>query len=167
MTNDVVLSSVVLYIVIPLAAGIISRAMLLRSHDPDWIQNVFLARLKPFTIIALLATLVIIFAFQGEVILSKPFHILLIAVPLLIQVYFNAGLAYWLAWRLKVPFSIAAPAALIGSSNFFELAVATSISLFGHHLGRDVGVRGRRAYRSARHALGMLGVQPKPGMVCG
>ena len=127
----VLLYSVVLYIVIPLAAGAASRAALLRINGPAWFEGVFLARLKPVTVVALLATLVIIFAFQGEVILGKPSHIVLIAVPLLLQVYFNSGLAYGLAWWLRVPHSIAAPGALIGASNFFELAVATAISLFG------------------------------------
>ncbi|HWR21489.1 MAG TPA: ACR3 family arsenite efflux transporter, partial [Verrucomicrobiae bacterium] len=128
---DVLLYSVLLYIVIPLAAGAASRTTLLRTHGPAWFEDVFLARLKPVTIVALLATLVIIFAFQGEVILGKLSHIMLIAIPLLIQVYFNSGLAYGLAWRLRVPHAIAAPGALIGASNFFELAVATAISLFG------------------------------------
>jgi ACR3 family arsenite transporter len=128
---DVLLYSVVLYIVIPLAAGAVSRATLLRTRGPAWFEGAFLARLKPVTILALLATLVIIFAFQGEVILGKLSHIVLIAIPLLIQVYFNSGLAYGLARWLRVPHSVAAPGALIGASNFFELAVATAISLFG------------------------------------
>jgi ACR3 family arsenite transporter len=128
---DVLLYSVLLYIVIPLAVGAASRAMLLRTRGPAWFEGVFLARLKPVTIAALLATLVIIFAFQGQVILGKLSHIVLIAIPLLIQVYFNSSLAYGLAWWFRVPHSVAAPAALIGASNFFELAVATAISLFG------------------------------------
>ena len=128
---DVLLFSVLLYIVIPLAAGALSRTVLLETRGAAWFEGVFLARLKPLTIAALLATLVIIFAFQGEVILGRPSHIALIAVPLLIQVYLNAGLAYGLARWLSVPHSVAAPGALIGASNFFELAVATAISLFG------------------------------------
>jgi len=128
---DVLLYSVLLYIVIPLAAGAGSRAALLRRRGAAWFDGVFLARLKPITIAALLATLVIIFAFQGEVILGKVSHIVLIAVPLLVQVYLNSGLAYGLARWLHVPHSVAAPGALIGASNFFELAVATAISLFG------------------------------------
>ncbi len=128
---DVLLYSVLLYIVIPLAAGVASRTALLRTHGPTWFEGVFLARLKPVTIVALLATLVIIFAFQGQVILGELSHIVLIAIPLLIQVYFNSGLAYGLARWLRVPHSVAAPGALIGASNFFELAVATAISLFG------------------------------------
>ncbi len=128
---DVLLFSVLLYIVIPLAAGALSRAVLLKTRGAAWFEGVFLVRLKPVTIAALLATLVIIFAFQGEVILGKVSHIALIAVPLLIQVYLNSGLAYGLARWLRVPHAIAAPGALIGASNFFELAVATAISLFG------------------------------------
>ena len=128
---DVLFYSVLLYIVIPLAAGAASRAILLRTRGPAWFEGVFLARLKPVTIVALLATLVLVSAFQGAVILERLSHIVLIAVPLLIQVYFNAGLAYGLARWLRVPHSVAAPGALIGASNFFELAVATAISLFG------------------------------------
>ena len=128
---DVLFASVVLYIVIPLAAGAVSRSVLLRRRGGAWFHHAFLPRLKPISVGALLATLVLIFAFQGEVILGKVSHIALIAVPLLIQVYFNASLAYGLAYWLRVPHSIAAPGALIGASNFFELAVATAISLFG------------------------------------
>jgi ACR3 family arsenite transporter len=128
---DVLLYSVVLYIVIPLGAGAVSRTLLVQARGLPWFEEIFLARLRPVSIAALLATLVLIFAFQGEVILSKLSHIGLIAVPLLIQVYFNSGLAYGLARWLRVPYSVAAPAALIGASNFFELAVATAISLFG------------------------------------
>ena len=128
---DVLFYSVVLYIVIPLGTGALSRAVLLRRRGPAWLDGVFLPRLKPVSIAALLVTLVLIFAFQGEVILGKLSHIVLIAIPLLIQVYFNSGLAYGLARWLRVPHSVAAPGALIGASNFFELAVATAISLFG------------------------------------
>ena len=128
---DVLFYSVLLYILIPLAAGAGSRALLLRARGSAWFEGVFLAQLKPVSIIALLATLVLIFAFQGEVILGKLSHIVLIAIPLLIQVYFNSGLAYGLARWLRVPHSVAAPGALIGASNFFELAVATAVSLFG------------------------------------
>jgi ACR3 family arsenite transporter len=128
---DVLLYSVLLYIVVPLAAGAVSRILLLRARGLPWFEGIFLARLKPVSVAALLATLVLIFAFQGEVILGKLSHIGLIALPLLIQVYFNSGLAYGLARWLRVPHSVAAPGALIGASNFFELAVATAISLFG------------------------------------
>jgi len=128
---DVLFYSVVLYIMIPLGAGALSRAALLRTRGAVWFEGAFLPRLKPVSVTALLATLVLIFAFQGEVIVGKVSHIVLIAIPLLIQVYFNSSLAYGLARWLRVPHSIAAPGALIGASNFFELAVATAISLFG------------------------------------
>jgi ACR3 family arsenite transporter len=128
---DVVLYAVLLYVVIPLAVGAISRPVLLKARGQEWFQGVFLARFKPVTIVALLATLVIIFAFQGAVILSQLSHIVLIAIPLLIQVYFNSGLAYGLGLWLRIPHAVAAPAALIGASNFFEMAVATAIALFG------------------------------------
>jgi ACR3 family arsenite transporter len=128
---DVLLASVLLYIVIPLTAGALSRSLLLRARGPVWFEGIFLARLKPVTIVALLLTLVLIFAFQGAVILGRLSHIVLIAIPLLIQVYFNSGLVYGLARWFRVPHAVAAPGALIGASNFFELAVATAISLFG------------------------------------
>jgi ACR3 family arsenite transporter len=128
---DVLITSVVLFIVIPLVAGYFTRRILINSRGEEWFNTNFLNPLKPVTIIALLLTLVIIFAFQGEVITGNWFSIVLIAVPILIQVYFNSGLAYGLAKYFKVPHSIAAPGALIGASNFFELAVAVAISLFG------------------------------------
>ncbi|MBU2700390.1 ACR3 family arsenite transporter [Sporomusaceae bacterium BoRhaA] len=129
--KDVLFMSVVLYIVIPLVAGYFTRRFLLGTKGEAWFHTRFLAPLKPVTIIALLATLIIIFAFQGEVILGNWFNIILIAIPITIQVYFNSSLAYFLAKYFKVPHCIAAPGALIGASNFFELAVAVSISLFG------------------------------------
>ena len=95
----------------------------------------FMHRLQPVSLIALLATLVLLFAFQGEQILAQPLVILILAVPILIQVYLNAGLAYWLSRRFGVAWCVAAPAALIGASNFFELAVAAAISLFGLNSG--------------------------------
>lgn len=129
--TDVLFMSVLLYIVIPLVAGYITRRALITSHGEEWFTTKFLAPLKPVTILALLATLVIIFAFQGDVITNNWFSIILIAIPILIQVYFNSALAYGLSKYFKVPHSIAAPGALIGASNFFELAVAVTISLFG------------------------------------
>jgi ACR3 family arsenite transporter len=137
---DVLLFSVFLYIVIPLALGYTSRKYLLKTKGTEWFENSLLVALKPVTIIALLVTLVIIFAFQGEVITSNYFNILLIAVPILIQVYFNSSLAYGLNRYFHVPFSIAAPSALIGASNFFELAVAVAISLFGLTSGATLAV---------------------------
>ena len=137
---NVLLFSVFLYIVIPLLLGYTSRKYLLKTKGPVWFENTLLVALKPVTIIALLVTLVIIFAFQGEVITSNYFNILLIAVPILIQVYFNSSLAYGLNRWLHVPFDIAAPSALIGASNFFELAVAVAISLFGLQSGATLAV---------------------------
>ncbi|WP_333594229.1 ACR3 family arsenite efflux transporter [Anaerospora hongkongensis] len=133
--KDVLFMSVLLYIVIPLIAGYLTRRLLISAHGEEWFNTKFLAPLKPVTIIALLATLIIIFAFQGEVITNNWFSIVLIAIPILIQVYFNSTLSYGLAKYFKVPHSIAAPGALIGASNFFELAVAVAISLFGLQSG--------------------------------
>jgi len=127
----VLLYSVVAFIVIPLVLGSVSRSVLLPTKGADWFEKRFLAALHPVTILALLATLVFIFAFQADNILGKWFHVLLIAVPILIQVYFNSSLTYGLMRLFKVPYAIAAPGALIGASNFFELAVATAIALYG------------------------------------
>lgn len=127
---ETLLLSVLLYIVIPvIVAQAVRRAMLL-TGKPSALTNL-LARLGPVSLVALLTTLVLLFGFQGEQILRQPLVIALLAVPILIQVYLNAGLAYWLSRRLGVAWCVAAPAALIGASNFFELAVAAAISLFG------------------------------------
>ena len=128
---DTLLLSVVLYIVVPLIAGYITRVILIRNKGALWFDNVFLKRLGPVTIIGLLLTLILLFSFQGEVILNNPLHIGLIAVPLIIQTFFIFAIAYGGARLLRIPHQIAAPAALIGASNFFELAVATAIALFG------------------------------------
>ena len=127
----VLLISVVAFIVIPLSLGGSLRAWLRRRHGAEWFERDLIPRLAPVTMGALLATLVLIFAFQADNILEKPFHVALIAVPLLVQVYFNSSLAYGLMKVFRVPHSVAAPGALIGASNFFELAVATAIALFG------------------------------------
>jgi arsenite transporter len=127
----VLLYSVFIFVVIPLAAGSISRSVLIRRKGAEWFTNRFLAVLHPVTVLALLATLVMIFAFQAENITTRIFHVLLIAVPILIQVYFNSSLAYGLMRLFRVPYAVAAPGALIGASNFFELAVATAIALYG------------------------------------
>jgi ACR3 family arsenite transporter len=118
-------------VVIPLTFGYFTRVRLIRAKGFAWFQSKFLPRLKPFTIIGLLLTLIILFSFQGGIILSNPIHILLIAVPLTIQTYliFIIGYAWCKVW--KVDRTVAAPAAMIGASNFFELAVAVAISLFG------------------------------------
>jgi ACR3 family arsenite transporter len=121
--------------VIPLTIGVLLRHWLIRQHGKTWFEDNLLLRLAPVTIGALLATLVLIFAFQAENITGKAVHVFLIAIPILFQVYFNASLAYGLMKWLNVPYSVAAPGALIGASNFFELAVATAIALFGPESG--------------------------------
>jgi len=127
----VLLYAVAIFIVIPLAAGTALRAYFIRAHGAKWFEKQLLPRFAPVSTVALLATLVLIFAFQADNILGKPFHVLLIAVPILLQVYFNSSLAYGLMRLFKVRHAVAAPGALIGASNFFELAVATAIALFG------------------------------------
>lgn len=127
----VLLYSVVAFIVIPLALGALSRSILLRTAGREWFEGRFLAFFKPVTTLALLATLVLIFAFQADNLTGRSLHVVLIAIPILIQVYFNAGLAYGLMKLLRVPHNVAAPGALIGASNFFELAVATAVALYG------------------------------------
>lgn len=127
----VLLYSVVAFIVIPLTAGVALRIWLTRAHGRQWFNEVFLPKFSPVTIVALLATLVLIFGFQSDNIRGRYFDVILIAIPILIQVYFNSSLAYGLMRFFKVQHSIAAPGALIGASNFFELAVATAIALFG------------------------------------
>jgi ACR3 family arsenite transporter len=128
---DVLLYSVGVFIVVPLALGSLSRALLIRRNGADWFERSFLPRFQPVAVGALLATLVLIFAFQAENLTSRFFHVVLIAIPILIQVYFNSSLAYGLMRALRVPYGVAAPGALIGASNFFELAVATAIALYG------------------------------------
>ncbi len=127
--------SVFLFVVIPLFGGYISRRSIIKKKGMDYFENVFLKKFDNITIIGLLFTLVIIFSFQGKAILSNPLHIALIAVPLIIQTFFIFFVAYGWAKAWKVNHEIAAPAALIGASNFFELAVAVAISLFGLHSG--------------------------------
>jgi len=127
------LLSVLLYIVVPVVIAQIWRRLLLQVGRGAFDRT--LARLQPLSLVALLATLVLLFAFQGEQILAQPIVIAILAVPILIQVYLNAGLAYWLSRRFGVAWCVAAPAALIGASNFFELAVAAAISLFGLNSG--------------------------------
>jgi len=129
--SKVLITSVVVFIVIPLAAGWLTRTMLLKSHGKEWFEQKFLPKFHPVTIGALLLTLVLIFAFQAENLTSRWFAVLLLAVPITLQVYFNSSLAYLLMRWLKVPHNVASPGALIGASNFFELAVAVAITLFG------------------------------------
>ncbi|MCW2394604.1 MULTISPECIES: ACR3 family arsenite efflux transporter [unclassified Sphingobium] len=131
---ETLLLSVGLYIVVPVIAAQALRRMVLASGGQAALDRL-LAGLGPISLLALLTTLVLLFGFQGEQIVARPLVIALIAVPILIQVYLNAGIAYWLSRRLGVAWCVAAPAALIGASNFFELAVAAAISLFGLQSG--------------------------------
>ena len=131
---DTLLLSVLLYIVVPVIAAQLIRRHVIASGGQSALQRL-LALLAPVSLVALLTTLVLLFGFQGEQILAQPLVIALLAVPILIQVYLNAGLAYWLSRKFGVAWCVAAPAALIGASNFFELAVAAAISLFGLHSG--------------------------------
>jgi ACR3 family arsenite transporter len=127
----VLVTSVVVFIVVPLTAGWLTRTALLKSHGKDWFEKSFLPKFHPVMIGALLLTLVLIFAFQSKNLTTRWLAVLLIAVPIVIQVYFNSGLTYLLMRRLRVEHNIAAPGSLIGASNFFELAVAVAITLFG------------------------------------
>ncbi|MBT8059054.1 MAG: bile acid:sodium symporter, partial [Gammaproteobacteria bacterium] len=132
---DTLVLSVVLYIVLPVIAASLWRRRLMRGKGGEERLRRVLDRMHPVSLAALLLTLVLLFGFQGRQILDRPVIILLLAVPILIQVYFNSGLAYWLNRKLGVAHCVAAPSALIGASNFFELAVAAAISLFGLQSG--------------------------------
>lgn len=123
--------STVLFVVIPLTAGYITRKTVIKNKGLEYFNNIFLKKFDNITITGLLLTLIIIFSFQGEIIINNPLHILLIAVPLTIQTFLIFGIAYGWAKVWKLPHSVAAPAGMIGASNFFELAVAVAIALFG------------------------------------
>jgi arsenite transporter len=127
--------SVLAFIVIPLIIGVVLRHWFIAQQGKAWFEDHVLPRFGPIAMVALLAMLVLLFAFQADNLTGKTWHVALIAVPILIQVYFNASLAYMLMKWLHVPHSVAAPGALIGASNFFELAVATAIALFGPESG--------------------------------
>lgn len=127
------LLSTVLYVVLPLAAGVVTRHLLQRRSAQA--VSHFVAALKPWSVVGLIATVVLLFGLQAQTIIAKPMVIGLIAVPLVLQTYGIFFLAWWLARRMKLPHNIAGPACLIGTSNFFELAVAVAISLFGLHSG--------------------------------
>ncbi|WP_173645101.1 ACR3 family arsenite efflux transporter [Polycladidibacter stylochi] len=131
---ETLLLSVILYVIIPLTAGYFTRKALDKKDDHSEVER-FTSRLKPFSILGLLATVVLLFAFQAQTIVEQPTIIVLIAIPLLLQSYGIFFIAYGWAYLWRVPFNVAAPAALIGTSNFFELAVAVAISLFGLHSG--------------------------------
>lgn len=132
---SVLLYSVVAFILIPLAAGSLSRFALIRLKGREWFERSYLPGFQPVTTVALLATLVLIFAFQADNLTGRFLHVVLIAIPILLQVYFNAGLAYGLMLLFRIRHDVAAPGALIGASNFFELAVAVAITLFGPESG--------------------------------
>ena len=128
---DTLILSVVLFVVIPLTGGIITRTRMIKRRGEAYFKDVFLPKWSNITVAGLLLTLVIIFSFQGKVIIDNPLHILLIAVPLTIQTFLIFFIAYFASKALKLKHDIAAPAGMIGASNFFELAVAVAISLFG------------------------------------
>ncbi|WP_375579495.1 ACR3 family arsenite efflux transporter [Marivirga tractuosa] len=124
-------ASIIIFVVIPLVAGVITNKILVAQKGEKWFQEVFLPKFKPVSIIALLLTLILLFAFQGPNILDNPIIILLIAVPLILQTYFIFFIAWFAGRKLKLSHSVCSPAAMIGASNFFELAVAVAIALFG------------------------------------
>lgn len=128
---DTLIISVVLFVVFPLAGGAFTRTQITKKHGVDYFENTFIPKFGNVTIIGLLLTLVIIFSFQGKIILDNPLHIVLIAIPLIIQTFLIFFIAYLSSKTLKLPHNIAAPAGMIGASNFFELAVAVAIALFG------------------------------------
>jgi arsenite transporter len=135
---SVLITSVIAFVVIPLVAGYISNRYLIKTKGEVWFKQKFLPQLKPISIIALLSTLILLFAFQGDAILQKPWDIALIAVPLTIQTYFIFFVSWFIGRFLKLSHAICAPAAMIGASNFFELSVAVAISLFGIHSGASL-----------------------------
>ena len=128
---DTLILSVVLFVVIPLAGGILTRLIVTKRHGKEFFETTFVKKFDGATTLGLLLTLILIFSFQGNVILENPLHIALIAVPLVLQTFLIFALAYFACWLLKLPRDIAAPAGMIGASNFFELAVAVAVALFG------------------------------------
>jgi len=135
---DTLIYSVLIFVFIPLLAGYVSNTYLIKKKGLEWFNTVFLARLKPMSMIALMTTLVLLFAFQGQKLLDNPFDILLIAVPLTIQTYFIFFITWFIGRYIKLQHSVCAPSAMIGASNFFELAVAVAISLFGLNSGASL-----------------------------
>jgi ACR3 family arsenite transporter len=129
--QQVLITSVIVFIVVPLAAGWLSRVALIKAKGVQWLEGTLLPKFRPVAILSLLATLTLIFAFQAENILTNWVAVLLLAIPITIQVYFNSGLTYGLMRMFGVRHNVATPGALIGASNFFELAVAVAITLFG------------------------------------
>jgi arsenite transporter len=135
---DVLSASVFVFVVIPLFFGYLTNRYLISKKGEEWFKQEFLSRLKPLSILALLTTLILLFAFQGEKILQQPGDILLIAVPLTIQTYFIFFVSWFIGKYIRLPHPICAPAAMIGASNFFELAVAVAISIFGLNSGASL-----------------------------
>ena len=132
---DTLFLSVVLFVLIPLTAGIITRVYVCSKKGIEYFNNIFVHKFDNITIIGLLLTLILLFSFQGNVILQNPIHIILIAIPLILQTFLIFFIAYIASYLLKLPHNIAAPAGMIGASNFFELAVAVAVSLFGVNSG--------------------------------
>ncbi len=128
---DTLVASIVVFVVVPLLAGYITHKVLIKRKGEEWFKNQLLPKFKPVSIIALLLTLVLLFAFQGNIIVENPLIILLVAIPLVIQTYFIFFVTWFAGRKLKLPHAICSPAAMIGASNFFELAVAVAIALFG------------------------------------
>ncbi len=128
---DTLVASVLVFVVVPLLAGYITHKVLIKRKGAEWFKNEFLPKFKPVSIVALLLTLVLLFAFQGNIIVENPLIILLVAIPLVIQTYFIFFISWFGGRKLKLPHAICSPAAMIGASNFFELAVAVAIALFG------------------------------------
>ena len=128
---NTLISSVIIYVVIPLVAGYLTSRTMIKKHGKKWFTEVFLPKLKPLSIFALLLTLVLLFAFQGPNITQNPIIILLVAIPLVIQTYLIFFITWFSGKKMKLPYTICSPAAMIGASNFFELSVAVAIALFG------------------------------------
>ena len=135
---DALIASVVIFVVIPLAAGYLSHKLLIRHRGEEWFKQQFLPKLKPISVLSLLTTLGLLFAWLGDQLMEQPFDILLIAVPHTVQTYFIFFVSWFIGKYIKLPHTICAPAAMIGASNFFELAVAVAISLFGMESGASL-----------------------------
>lgn len=132
---DTLFSSVFIFVIIPLVAGYLANKILIAKKGTQWFKEIFLTKLKPISIVALLSTLILLFAFQGEKIIANPIHIFLIAIPLTLQTYFIFFVAWGLGRKMNISHCILSPGAMIGASNFFELAVAVAIALFGLNSG--------------------------------
>ena len=135
---DALVTSVIVFVVIPLVTGYMTNRYLIKTKGEEWFKTVFLKALKPVSILALLTTLILLFAFQGEKIIQQPGDILLIAIPLTLQTYFIFFISWFAGKYMKLAHNICAPAAMIGASNFFELAVAVAISIFGLNSGASL-----------------------------